>query len=127
MATRSFIGKLNKDGSVAGAYCHWDGYPENNGNILKLYYKDIGKVDALLACGSISSLRQEIGEQHDFDDQTFAVSLGWTTFYHRDRGEDFEENVMYSTVRDMLRDVASDLGAEYAYVFDSGEWQVYTL
>lgn len=33
MATRSRIGIENQDGTVTSVYCHWDGYPENNGRI----------------------------------------------------------------------------------------------
>ena len=35
MGTRSLIGKQLKDGSILGVYCHYDGYPEFNGRILR--------------------------------------------------------------------------------------------
>ena len=38
MATRSFIGKLNHDGSITVVYCHWDGYPEGVGETLVKHY-----------------------------------------------------------------------------------------
>lgn len=66
MGTRSMIGRLNDDGTVAAIYCHWDGYISNNGVILHEHYQDAAKVDQLIALGDISSLGEEIGEKHDF-------------------------------------------------------------
>ena len=40
MATRSVIGIVNLDKSITGIYCHYDGYPENNGKILLNHYTD---------------------------------------------------------------------------------------
>lgn len=123
MATRSFIGKLNIDGSVCGIYCHWDGYPDNNGKILQEHYTNLDKVEDLLSLGSLSMLGPEIGEKHDFDggDETFCKA------YHRDRGEDFEENTVYSSVAEMLKNVNHDMGAEFAYVFTNGDWKTYKI
>lgn len=123
MATRSFIGKRLLDGSVQGAYCHWDGYPEGVGATLKEHYTDPAKVDALLALGDISALGEEIGERQDFDHPNPL----WTVAYHRDRGEELEPNTVYATVRDMLRDASDDFGAEHAYVFESGAWTHHKL
>lgn len=123
MATRSFIGILNPDGSVSGVYCHYDGYPDGVGATLLKHYTDPTKVDALLALGSISILDAEVGEQHSF----YAPHRGWTLAYHRDRGEDFEPPMVYSTLRDMLRDVGYDLCAEWAYVFVDGKWETHEI
>ena len=127
MATRSFIAKQMVDGSVLGVYCHWDGYPENNGRILSEHYTDPKKVLELLTHGSISTLRSEIGERHDFENQVEATKKGWTTFYHRDRHEEYEENTRFDTIRDMIRDVGDMMGAEYAYVYNNGNWETYKL
>ena len=123
MGTRSFIGKQHQDGTVSGIYCHWDGYPDGVGATLQHHYTAPDKVDALLALGSISSLGPEIGEEHDFD----TPHSTWTKAYHRDRGEDLEPPLVYDTLRDMLRSVSPDLGAEYAYVYDGGVWETYAL
>ena len=56
MATRSFIGKLNKDNSITGIYCHWDGYPEHAGRILIDNYLTEQQVDQLLALGDLSCI-----------------------------------------------------------------------
>jgi len=121
MSTRSFIGKQLTDGSITGVYCHFDGYPDGVGATLKEHYVDPTKVDALLALGSISSLGPEIGQRHDYNDR----SHDWTTAYHRDCGERLEPAMKYDTLRDMLRSVGSNLGAEYAYVFNAGAWETY--
>lgn len=62
MATRSTISIVDKKkgGNGRQIYCHWDGYPENNGAILLEHYKDAEKVNELIDLGSISSLRPNI-------------------------------------------------------------------
>ena len=56
MATRSFIGKLNKDDSITGIFCYWDGYPEHAGRILIDNYLTEQQVDQLLALGDLSGI-----------------------------------------------------------------------
>jgi len=118
MSTRSYIAKQLDDGSITGIYCHFDGYPEGVGVTLKAHYMDPSKVDALLTLGSISSLGAELGDQHEFEDR----SRDCVTAYHRDRGETLEPPTVYRTLDDLRENVASDLGAEYAYIFVRGEW-----
>ena len=125
MATRCFIGKSFPDGTIHGIYCHYDGYPEYTGLRLEAHYTDPTKIDALLALGSISQLNDEIGEAHDFNDA--AAHPNWTKAYHRDRGEDLSPNHMYFDVGDMKDNVGSDLGAEYAYVWNTGRWNTYKI
>ena len=38
MGTRSTIAIKNQDGSVTGIYCHWDGYVDHVGVMLKEHY-----------------------------------------------------------------------------------------
>lgn len=123
MATRSFIGKLNSDGSVNGIYCHFDGYPEHTGKILQNHYVTAEKVDTLLALGSLSSIGPEIGEKRDFADNNDRFCKA----YHRDRGEDFEENTVFPSVKEMQLEANNKLGAEFAYVFADGKWQTFEL
>ena len=56
MATRSTIALEFADGSVSQVYCHWDGYLENNGQILRDSYRDPFKVRDLIDGGDMSSL-----------------------------------------------------------------------
>lgn len=96
MSTRSRIGYVANDGKVVSIYCHWDGYPSNNGEILLNNYTDPFKVKALISLGAISSLGEEVypkpeGEgvtKHTFD----TPQDGVTVAYYRDRGENLEFN-----------------------------------
>jgi hypothetical protein len=114
MATRSRIGKKLEDGTIKSIYCHWDGYPEHNGEILKEHYKTEAKIDALLELGNLSSLAQDIGMQHDFKDP----SPGWCVAYGRDRGEINTKARISTTLSDMMQE-------EYNYVWDNGKWRCY--
>ncbi len=130
MATRSTIAIEREDGTVAQVYCHWDGYLDHNGRILLEHYQDPAKVEQLIAHGSISSLKPEIGEKHDFDwyfnkseiseEMKQIYENRWTTFYHRDRGEDLEVTKFWNF--DMYR--TSAVFEEYDYIYRSGKWYV---
>lgn len=112
MATSSFISKRNSDrASYDGVYCHFDGYPEGVGAILKEHYTDPTKVAKLLDGGSISFLES---------------SLENTRFYHKWRNDPL---VIHRELigRDYLRQVAGNSGCEYLYVFENGQWTVEKL
>lgn len=116
MATRSHIGVRNLDGTVDYIYCHYDGYPENNGKILTTHYQDMDKVNALMKLGDLSSLDAEIGEKHDFDNRV----RGWCHAYGRDRGE---KNVGVSTTT--FAKLLSDDNVDYFYLFDGDYWECF--
>lgn len=138
MSTRSRIGMVQPDGSVKSIYCHWDGYPQNNGSILIKHYTDIEKVKSLIELGSISSLGKNINPDpiggitakynstdgienvpangvHTFDNPQVDVTVA----YHRDRGEDLEIRVDTSE----SEFIKSDLD-EWGYLFKDGKWFV---
>ena len=62
MGTRSTIALEFADGSVSQVYCHWDGYLENNGEILRTKYTDPFVVRDLIDLGDFSSLRETVAE-----------------------------------------------------------------
>ena len=103
MATRSSITIKNVDGTRRSIYCHWNGYPDGVGRILKESYNTTKKVNALINLGDISSLAPSIEcpEGHSFD----SPIKGYTVAYHRDRGEGL-----------VIRDIPSK--QEYNYVFN---------
>jgi hypothetical protein len=113
MATRSRIGKKLEDGTIKSIYCHFDGYPEHNGKILKEHYKTEAKIDALLELGDLNFLAQDIGMQHDFKDP----SPDWCVAFGRDRG-DTDTGAHISTLSDMIQ-------GQYNYVWDNGKWRCY--
>jgi hypothetical protein len=116
MATRSYIGVRNTNGTVDYIYCHFDGYPEHNGQILTEHYADMGKVNALLKLGDLSVLGEEIGEKHDFDKPI----KGWCRAYGRDRGE---SNVSVATGD--YSELIKDQNVDYIYVFDGDYWECF--
>jgi hypothetical protein len=120
MSTRSFIGKLNSDGSITGIYCHFDGYIEHHEPILNKHYLSEEKVDQLISLGGISILDKNIGEKQDFSNPQEGCCLA----YHRDRGE-VKKILKYDSVKHMLDNVVNDCGARYAYVFNDGKWDIY--
>ena len=103
MATRSLICKTTGfETEIESKYCHYDGYPSYNGDILLNHYNDEIEIDNLLANDKyISSLETSIeetkfgGEEHNS--------------FHKDEQTLFESD---------------DYGVEYIYLFKNGEWYV---
>lgn len=124
MATRSTIAMEQPDGRVMQIYCHWDGYLDHNGKILSEHYTDRAKVLALMLLGSISSLRPEIGEPHDFDARYTNEDHrnNWTCAYGRDRGESDTEAAVFANYEAYVKDHQYE---EYEYIFRSDDqWYV---
>ncbi len=132
MATRSTIALEFADGTVQQVYCHWDGYLENNGQILLNNYSDPFKLRELIDLGDVSSLGPNIGSKHDFDipfkygtpeyEAESERRREITTFYGRDRGETGCEARYFKDYAD-YRDNA--LFEEYNYCLrKGGNWYV---
>ena len=117
MGTRSNIAYRTPEGRIVSVYCHYDGYPANNGKILVENYKDMDKIVQLISLGSISSLGAEIGKKQDFNDRSTQKDE-WTLAYNRDRGEDLRVSV-YVDVASWIDDME-----EYAYLYNGREWLV---
>ena len=117
MATRSTIGMKLEDGSIKQIYCHWDGYPSNNGSILLNHYNTPEKVEELLELGNLSSLdkntKPDEGVSHDFDNKADGVCVA----YGRDRGETKQEPQIYKSSEPRQRE-------EYNYLFKNNQWYV---
>ncbi len=122
MATRSTIALEFADGTVEQVYCHWDGYLDHNGAILRDHYSDPFKLQKLIDLGAISSLAPEIGEQHAFDnphgygtDEYNAYRekyADWCLIYARDRGEDLVKHT-YKDFQEYTRECQRE---EYDYI-----------
>ena len=117
MATRSNIAYRTAEGKIRSVYCHWDGYPAHNGEMLTRYYSDLDKVRQLIALGSLSSLRPEIGDTQDFDDRSTQKDE-WCLAYHRDRGEQLSIQE-YDDIPSWIDDME-----EYAYLYTENGWLV---
>ena len=117
MATRSNIGILNSDGTVAYIYCHFDGYLEHNGKILAEHYTTEAKVRELIMLGDLSILGPEIGKKQDFNGTR---NKQWCLAYGRDRGESGTGACTCS-----YEDYAKNEFEEYTYLFTPGKgWEV---
>lgn len=119
MGTRSIIAR-EKDGMVAAIYCHWDGYPSNNGKILRDHYQDDDKVEALIGLGSLSALKPMVapvdGMAHTFDRPAEDVTIA----YHRDRGEDLQPAEVFPA--EEFKRSPVNHGTEYWYLRAGGRW-----
>lgn len=122
MSTRSAIIMKtdNPDGlkRYRGIYCHFDGYIDYVGKVLKEHYTDIDKVQALIDLGDISILDTEISPNptlpHSFNNRQKGVVLA----YHRDRGEP-----LHIAFGPTAKNVANQIGHnDHVYVFENGRW-----
>ena len=93
MATRSLIG-IKLDNIVKTIYCHWDGYPEHNGQLLMNNYTSPSAVFDLLELGDLSSL---------------AETPATCKAYHRDRNEPYGMVEARDVDPDQLMNVGCDL------------------
>jgi len=113
MATRSTISLKTKTGGKT-IYCHWDGFPSNNGKILIEHYNTEDKVKALLELGDLSSLAPSCEKPvgHTFDNPI----EGHCVSYGRDRGEDGVEGTKFENLPSRRE--------EWNYMFQDGKWLV---
>lgn len=121
MATRSAIGIIT-DRYIFGIYCHWDGYPENNGRILVENYKTLDQVWDLIKLGDLSSLNKEVGTKH-----ASGYHDTFCTYYGRDlEGYD---NIDYRqfTCRQEFKEHFENSGCEYFYLFNDDQWVMSSL
>ena len=119
MGTRSMIGIKNADQTVTAIYCHWDGYPSYNGDILVNHYTTESKIRKLMNLGDISSLGYNIGRKHGFNEH----SEKFCTAYGRDRGEKVCEAKTYANM-DSVTTIHG--GIEYVYIWD-GKWSCWDV
>jgi len=108
MATRSTIAYETPEG-VRAIYCHWDGYPDEEGGvgqILNDHYNKLPDIIDLLNNGDLSALKPTLIE---------------STFY-QDRGEDSLASV-YPTEASWI-EWAMNCGCEYGYLYRGDKWNV---
>ena len=121
MGTRSSISiqleKPTKNNYASGKtiYCHWDGYPANNGKLLKKFYNTEEKVKQLIALGNLSILGESIGEKVNFDGFDSRANPQCLA-YGRDRGEKNQEASFWSREP---RDTQA-----FDYLFKNGKWYI---
>lgn len=121
MATRSTISITKADGTIQSIYCHFDGYPEGVGKVLKEHYTNVEKIEQLIELGSISSLDKECykPENHTFEHPVD----GFTVAYHRDRNEPWDRVKPEKFGNFESFRVSADW-QEYNYLYKDGKWLV---
>ena len=109
MATRSLIGMNLDKGITKIIYCHWDGYPEHNGQLLVNNYNSPSAVFDLMELGDLSSLD---------------VTLDQCKAYHRDRNEPWGMVEPRDINTSELDVVANNYGVDYVYIYNNEyEWE----
>lgn len=117
MATRSRISYEKPDGTIRSIYCHWDGYVENNGQILLNNY-DETNLNELMDLGDLSYLGEKPkSTKKDWDVGCGHLKLHYCLAY-RDRGEDCPA----AEFKNLKEFFETKLDEEYNYLFSNGEW-----
>ena len=112
MATRSRIGLQLSDDSIVSVYCHYDGYPEFNGRVLRTHFDTIEKVRELIDGGDMSCTRTNAG----WNNETLP-EVG--PLYYSTRGEDCPPR------HDETMTEFFNNGEEFGYIYQNGEWFCY--
>lgn len=111
MSTNAHIGLEHDSGKVEYIYNHWDGYIHGSsalGEILLAHYDSFTKVRGLIANGDVSSVGNSLDE---------------CTFYHHDRGEDWDG--VCPTLVDSVEEYFDEHANSYTYLFTTNrEWVV---
>ena len=116
MGTRSRIGIQLKDNSVLSVYCHYDGYPEFNGRVLRDNYDTVEKVRELIDGGDMSCTWTNAG----WNNETLPKS---GPLHYTARGESLESNAPRydESIFDFLDKKNNE---EYAYIWTvNNEWK----
>ena len=124
MGTRSRIGIQLQDNSVLSVYCHYDGYPEFNGRVLRDNYDTIEKVRNLIDGGDMScawtnerwtgkKIAEYVTENVEVEE--------YGPQYYSQRGEDCPPRYD-ETKEEFLSD-----GEEFSYIFTSAGWICYDM
>jgi len=114
MATRAFIGKVDKDG-IRAIYCHDDGFIEYAGRVLFESYKDRERVDSLIGLGDLLRLGEDIGGEYEREGACIA--------YGRNRKAKNTEARLYSSLNLFVKEARKDWAA-YIYLYADGKWLV---
>lgn len=122
MSTRSLIGMVVPKG-IKSIYCHYDGYLEGVGRKLVLHYSNQQKIEALMALGDLSSLREHVappqGVSHSYGDPAKGVCVA----YGRDR---LEHDTEARNCKNLSQFLSLDRWQEYAYLWTGSEWRYST-
>lgn len=106
MGTRASVSIVD-DGVIWSIYNNFDGYEDHLGEVLKNHYNTFEKAQELILHGDASFIDKTLDE---------------CTFYHRDRGEEWDD-VKPQAFTSILH--AMEMYEQgYDYIFIDGEWKL---
>ena len=116
MATRARFGIRNVNGTITSVYHHWDGYPDWLLVKLRADYNTEDKIREVMKDGDMSCIAAARDWNHN--------EIPKRPLYYKERGENCPPvtNSQYS-----FWELCHDCGAEFAYVFENGEWSQFSL
>ena len=122
MATRSRIGILLPDDSILAVYCHWDGYPEYNGVVLRKRFNTYEKVAELIDGGDMSSLESWYDDDGNELEEPRTIYNTDTV----DMGDTIDNNApqLFKNFDEFTK---VDCGEEFLYVFVKDRWEAYEV
>lgn len=123
MSTRSTIARKTKDG-IESIYCHFDGYPDGVGALLKEHYQLEEKINKLFEFGDLSILDVDIGVQQE--NKWMDRVEGWCYFYGRDAREDDTESMIHENINTWLS-TRKHSWCEYGYLWNGNEWETFEI
>ena len=117
MSTNARIG-LQLNGGIVSVYHHWDGYPQWLGAQLTTKYTNKEDIAELIDGGNMSCIASDT----DWNRKECKEHVQ----YYTGRGESIDENApkLAESMTEYFEQ-CDNCGAEYAYVFDNGEWFCY--
>ena len=107
MSTNSSISIVNQDTQkIHTIYCHWDGYLDWNGKILKEQFNSYKEAFGLIENGDLSSINED----------------GSVVSYHKDRQEDWVD--VQPQISDNIAQAMKCFEQEYNYLFKDNAWKL---
>lgn len=120
MATRSMIGVQRENGTIEAVYCHWDGYPSNQGPILLNAYNGPRKIEGLIRQGDLSCLgRILVADATGAEDEDACSNING--YVGGDGGDSECSAKVYADLDDLRK---RQTWCEYFYVHKEGQWYV---
>lgn len=126
MSTRSRIGIKNSNGTITSIYCHFDGYPDGVGAVLKEHYNDENVIQKFINLGDMSFLTPTIDPNPNLPHSFDKPQKGVTVFYGRDRQEENINARISNTEKEYFK-LAEDCWGEYAYLWENGKWKCFDM
>lgn len=122
MSTCCRIACKNSSGLYDSIYCHNGGHPSYMLNMLQTCYGSDLRVAELIDYGDASSIKERLMPT-DFTHCFERPQEGVCIFYHRDRGEPWED---VGTIYDDSKESLIRSSADFVYIFEAGEWTCYS-